>query len=578
MAHLFNSGHAVVTQDPNLEATLQSNPRMRIAVLDDGSSAWKYVDSNPTGSKWVELSTDEILAGVGITKNGNTLDLGGTLTDDVLIDGDQGVTIDVQSFSLSIDDLPPMPPFGSLPNSLNIRHIGDQPIINVNADNAGSLVIQRSGTELVSEDSLTFPGQGSKIKMISQETPTVAGVSIVASNNDTIFRRVSAADPLTDDDLVTLRYFNNNASGLSGSIADNQIAFGNASGEIEGIVGLEYNGTSFLAPGLRVDPTFTNFDGRIATGGNPSFGSSRIGDSDLQTDSLDIGTSIDFKTTGQVTQWAAFANAVGNTLTWRHVQNPTALFSIQNDAASSTRGTTDVESTLGLVTHYSNGDSQVFDLFNQEYIANGSVLAQAQGINMIASNGDHRKFGIYRSDTGLTNIRTIMEVSAAGQGDQVEFFQPIKGVDALNTDELVTLSQLNAATSGGGSEIISTVVSVTPAQMQSSNTTPVVLIPQPPAGQFIELITAPVVSFTFNSVPYNFSSNSFINYTDSSSFVSVLFNSVFGSTTDLLRRFNQTSNNGDLGAGALVFEGSNDPTQGDSTINFYLTYQLRTIA
>ena len=214
------------------------------------------------------------------------------------------------------------------------------------------------------------------------------------------------------------------STGIGGTIGDNQIAFGNASGDLEGIAGLEYNGTSFLAPGLRVDPTFSNFDGRIAVGGNPSFGGTRLGDSDLQTPTLDIGTAMNFVLDDgtQTVQWAAFSNSVGNTLTWRHAQNPTALFSIANNGTGITNGVDDVESTLGLVTEYDTGDPHVYDLFNQNYPGAGSALAEAQGINMIAPVGDHRKFGIYRAETGLTNITTMFEIDGVDLANQVATF------------------------------------------------------------------------------------------------------------------------------------------------------------
>lgn len=171
--------------------------------------------------------------------------------------------------------------------------------------------------------------------------------------------------------------------------------------------------------GARLSPTFADFEGRFSTGGNPSFGGSRIGDADLQTETIDVATSMTFMKAPQVTQWAWFSNTSGNTMTMRHVENPTALLSIQNNAADVVLGVNDVESTLGLVTQYSTGDPHVYDLFNQNYVADGSVIAIAQGVNMIAPVADHRPYVIARSETGLTNITTMLEIDGASLTTQI---------------------------------------------------------------------------------------------------------------------------------------------------------------
>lgn len=171
--------------------------------------------------------------------------------------------------------------------------------------------------------------------------------------------------------------------------------------------------------GAQINATDTKFAGRISTNGVSGFGGSRLGDSMVQTPTLDIGTTLNFMTTAQTTQWAWFANASGNTMTMRHVQNPTALLSIQNNAADVVLGVNDVESTLGLVTQYSTGDPHVYDLFNQNYVADGSVIAIAQGVNMIAPVADHRPYVIARSETGLTNITTMLEIDGASLTTQI---------------------------------------------------------------------------------------------------------------------------------------------------------------
>lgn len=197
--------------------------------------------------------------------------------------------------------------------------------------------------------------------------------------------------------------------------------------------------------GARLSPTFADFEGRFSTGGNPSFGGSRIGDADLQTETIDVATSMTFMKAPQVTQWAWFSNTSGNTMTMRHVENPTALLSIQNNAASVTRGVDDVESTLGLVTHYLDGDSHVYDLFNQEYVAGLSIISEAQGINMIAPTSDHRKFIIARSESGLVNVTAMMDIDGANYDSQIAtWYIPVVVQDKVEAENF-QVTALNTA-------------------------------------------------------------------------------------------------------------------------------------
>ena len=49
MAHIENSGYAVVDTDPNSITTLQSGHKMKLAVNADGNKVWRFVVGNSTG-------------------------------------------------------------------------------------------------------------------------------------------------------------------------------------------------------------------------------------------------------------------------------------------------------------------------------------------------------------------------------------------------------------------------------------------------------------------------------------------------------------------------------------------------
>ena len=151
----------------------------------------------------------------------------------------------------------------------------------------------------------------------------------------------------------------------------------------------------------------------------------------------------------QAVQWAWFSNDSGNSMTFRHVQNPTALLSIQNNAPDVTFGVDDVESTLGLVTQYDTGDPHVYDLFNQYYTNEATEISRAQGVNMIAPPGVHRKYGIYRTETGLTNLTKMMEISGSSLTTQVAtWYIPMELSSSLTITGSVTASSFTLGGSG----------------------------------------------------------------------------------------------------------------------------------
>lgn len=78
MAHNYNSGYAVVDSDPNSISALQSGHKIKLSVMEDGSKVWRFVSSNPAGSKWVEIPLvggggSETLTSLGIESLTNVI-------------------------------------------------------------------------------------------------------------------------------------------------------------------------------------------------------------------------------------------------------------------------------------------------------------------------------------------------------------------------------------------------------------------------------------------------------------------------------------------------------------------------
>ena len=62
MSHIYNAGYAVVsnTTDPNSVTALQSGHTIKLAVSEDGTTIWKFVEGNPLGEKWVPALPDNV--------------------------------------------------------------------------------------------------------------------------------------------------------------------------------------------------------------------------------------------------------------------------------------------------------------------------------------------------------------------------------------------------------------------------------------------------------------------------------------------------------------------------------------
>lgn len=138
---------------------------------------------------------------------------------------------------------------------------------------------------------------------------------------------------------------------------------------------LDVNGT-LNSTGARIAPTFADFQGRFSTGGTPSFGGSRLGDSDLQTASLDIGSSINFidDTVAQQVNFSMFEN--NDVFTLRSSGgNKVGVFDL-NGGNQAIWNTDDAESTFANTINYTDGKTFVNDMGVQYYTSNGSIVAQ----------------------------------------------------------------------------------------------------------------------------------------------------------------------------------------------------------
>ncbi len=137
---------------------------------------------------------------------------------------------------------------------------------------------------------------------------------------------------------------------------------------------------------------------------NPAFGPSRLGDSDLQTPSLDV-QSINWKDTGQVTGQAMFITKVagagvdGYVTTMKNFVDDVNVISVAGLANETFGGAArQVESTLGLRNDFTGGEFRVFDTFNNDYDA-ATDVAEAQGWVAIHGGGaTKKKIGLWRYD------------------------------------------------------------------------------------------------------------------------------------------------------------------------------------
>lgn len=241
-------------------------------------------------------------------------------------------------------------------------------------------------------------------------------------------------DPLSDQKVVTIQR------------ADGFVGINTETPNFE----LDLEGT-FRNEGVRISPTFTDFTNRVALV-NPSFGSARLGDSDLQTPSLDIGQVINFIDSGipQQVNWSIFEN--NNVMTIRSSGGNFVGVLDLNGANQADYAVDDAEATMAQTINYTNGFGYVNDQGVQRYLPGVAVVAQSFFHVMINSGGAPRLKHImtYYDGTTYDVIREIETDGRMVHKKTVEFELPTKGVDAVDPEDFVTKAQLDAASGGGG--------------------------------------------------------------------------------------------------------------------------------
>jgi hypothetical protein len=142
--------------------------------------------------------------------------------------------------------------------------------------------------------------------------------------------------------------------------------------------------------GARIEPTWTQFEGRFSTGGTPSFGASRLGDSDVQSASYDIGTSLNWidGVVAQQVNWTMFEN--NDVMTLRAAGGNYIGVLDVNGANNATSGVDDAEATIAQTIVYSDTKTYVNDLGVQRYEPGASDVAQAHFHIMANRNGAAR--------------------------------------------------------------------------------------------------------------------------------------------------------------------------------------------
>ncbi|MEP2059161.1 MAG: hypothetical protein ABJJ05_15220 [Maribacter litoralis] len=211
---------------------------------------------------------------------------------------------------------------------------------------------------------------------------------------------------------------------------------------------LDMEGT-LCTTGARIAPTFANFTNRIAIV-NPSFGSTRLGDSALQSPSIDTQVLHFRSDTGQVSNFSMFEN--NNVLTVRSGGGDFVGVLDFNGAYQADYGNDSAEATLASTIRFDNGFGYVNDVGVQRYLPGNSVVAQSFFDVMINSGGAPRMQHVKTYYDGNTYdvIRTIETDGRMVHEKTVEFKLPTIGADAVNNNELVTKSQMDTAIAASG--------------------------------------------------------------------------------------------------------------------------------
>ena len=161
--------------------------------------------------------------------------------------------------------------------------------------------------------------------------------------------------------------------------------------------------------------------------------------------------------------------------------------------------------------------------------------------------------------------KKISQLPAAGILDGTEEFAINQSglTSKVTLDEIKTYSQ-------PANVILSEKVTVTSAEILDSFDTPIELIAAPPAGYAINVLNC-IKKDNFGTVAYTSANDSFIAY--NSVFVDIFQPDI----TFAQSGFNRIGFSGsgiESGRSVIFYTENANPTLGDSTIDFYITYQI----
>lgn len=391
-----------------------------------------------------------ITAGQGLTDNAGTFDLGGPITDlivlsitdplgnghGVSIEGNNGAGDEVrfevtpESVEIEVADVS-----GNKQSNIGASNTGDFSL-NGSSDVSGSL----KTAEVKTDHNQEF------LEMVySSDDPGLPQTAMRLFSDE-----MRVITPLIDQGAATIGHV------LTLQASTGRVEFAAAAGAGNTL----YSADDSLA-GARTVTMGTNQLTWSGTGGDifmnsgrlgvqqQVFGGSRLGDSEFQAANIDVQT-INFKDTGQLTALAMFFTKVpgvgvdGYVTTMKNFVDDVNVISIAGNAAETFGGATrQVESTVGLRNDFSGGEFRVFDFFNNDYDA-ATDVAEAQGWVAIHGGGaTPKKIGLWRYDT--TTYTKVFDVNTS---NVVDFANAPTQPDASAANESATLGQVPVEVSG----------------------------------------------------------------------------------------------------------------------------------
>lgn len=190
--------------------------------------------------------------------------------------------------------------------------------------------------------------------------------------------------------------------------------------------------------GATIAPTYANFAGRFATGGTPAYGGSRLGDSDLQTNSVDIGSVINFidDSVAQQVNFSIFENS--NVMTIRSSGGDHVGVLDFNGAYNADYSSDDAEATFAATIIYDDGKGYVNDMGVQRYLPGVSVVAQTFfHVLQTLDGADVLDYWFGRYDG--SDYEPIFVVD---ENNIVTFEEVARGVPAVGNNDFIIKSQV----------------------------------------------------------------------------------------------------------------------------------------